>query len=234
MFRNLYSLPRFTDHNFNDSTGILHQEQGPGPHVGEAFRIRRPYRPHPYLLSTLSCTLSPLCCASFLRANPALPITERDYYLSKLFQFLRVACMDELADPSDYGPAADDLAKVLDEALPDGSHHFANLWLLHWQKLFDDYVHYDVISLAEKIAAYLPAPRDSRMPAPRAADAVMETPAKVIDRLRKKQGWTLQRLAEVAGLDPKQVYKVKRGATVTTNTITTLALTLGCPPGDLI
>jgi len=57
--------------------GHLEQSFPPAPHGLE-----------PYFDSVFEFTLSVDCCASFIRANPELPITPRDYYLSKLFQFL--------------------------------------------------------------------------------------------------------------------------------------------------
>ena len=59
-------------------------------------------------------------------------------------------------------------------------------------------------------------------------------PAKTIDRLRHEKGWTIEGLAAQAGVDTKQIYKIKHGKPVTTTTITRVAAALGCPPGDLI
>ena len=61
-----------------------------------------------------------------------------------------------------------------------------------------------------------------------------ETPAQIIDRLRAKNGRTMEQLAADAGLDTKQVYKVKRGESVRTETILALAAALGCEAGDLL
>jgi DNA-binding Xre family transcriptional regulator len=61
-----------------------------------------------------------------------------------------------------------------------------------------------------------------------------ETPAQVIERLRRRKGWTMEALAEQADLDIKQVYKVKRGNPVRSDTIGKLADALECPPGGLI
>jgi DNA-binding Xre family transcriptional regulator len=61
-----------------------------------------------------------------------------------------------------------------------------------------------------------------------------ETPEQLIERVRRSKGWTIEKLAGRAGLDIKQVYKVKRGHPVRTDTIQKLAAALECPPGDLI
>ena len=42
----------------------------------------------PYFPPIVPLTLSTQCCESFMRSYPDLPIESRDYYLSKLFQFL--------------------------------------------------------------------------------------------------------------------------------------------------
>lgn len=67
-----------------------------------------------------------------------------------------------------------------------------------------------------------------------AAVSGRETPAQIIERLRRKKGWTMESLAAQAELDIKQVYKVKRGYPVRTDTIGKLAAALQCPPGELI
>jgi DNA-binding Xre family transcriptional regulator len=61
-----------------------------------------------------------------------------------------------------------------------------------------------------------------------------ETPAQVIDRFRSKKGWTMEGLAAQAHMDIKQLYKVKRGDSVRSETTGKLAAALGCLPGDLI
>ena len=62
-----------------------------------------------------------------------------------------------------------------------------------------------------------------------AASTKRETPAQVIERLRHREGWTMEALAEKANLDIKQVYHVKRGNGVHSTTIGKLAHALGCP-----
>jgi DNA-binding Xre family transcriptional regulator len=61
-----------------------------------------------------------------------------------------------------------------------------------------------------------------------------DTPAEVIDRLRREHGWTVEALAEHAGLDIKPIYRLKRGEPVHSNTIAKVAAALGCQPGDLV
>jgi DNA-binding Xre family transcriptional regulator len=63
---------------------------------------------------------------------------------------------------------------------------------------------------------------------------IRETPTHIIDRLRSHKNWTIEELAARAGLNIKQVYKLKRGEGVHMSTISKLAAVLGCEPGDLI
>jgi DNA-binding Xre family transcriptional regulator len=56
----------------------------------------------------------------------------------------------------------------------------------------------------------------------------------MIDRLRSLKRWTLEELAARAGIDIKQVYRIKRGKGVSLSTLSKVAAVLGCEPGDLI
>jgi DNA-binding Xre family transcriptional regulator len=85
------------------------------------------------------------------------------------------------------------------------------------------------------ILAAVPEWDRRRTTAPPSATALTRhEPAKTIDRLRHEKGWTIEGLAAQAGVDTKQIYKIKHGKPVTTTTITRVAAALGCPPGDLI
>src|SRR5213594_3858928 len=99
MFTNLCEIGVFADHNFNASSGFLKRERDPSSSVAIAFKIPRPHLPDSSLISTLSFTLSPRCCLSFLAGSPGLPVTDRDYFLSKLYQFLLFPCLEELPVP---------------------------------------------------------------------------------------------------------------------------------------
>ena len=102
-FNNLTGSQAFLDSNFSnffadDNPGLSMEE------VGQAYisaRLSEPDSPEPYFWSVLPTTLSEACCASFLRHHrlPALP---RDYYLSKLYQFVFEAfrCVYRLEDPA--------------------------------------------------------------------------------------------------------------------------------------
>ena len=88
LFRNIYFFCKpFRNHNWNDFFGDLRQDE----ELYIEAELRRSYAtpsgPEPYFYRILPVTLTPESCDSFLRST-SLPITARDYYLSKLFQFL--------------------------------------------------------------------------------------------------------------------------------------------------
>ena len=92
LFRNLYYFSaEFRNHNWNDFFGDLRQDQEPyiEAELRKSYADPRRGGPEPYFYSIFPATMSAAACASFLR-HTTLPITERDYYLSKLFQFLYV------------------------------------------------------------------------------------------------------------------------------------------------
>jgi transcriptional regulator with XRE-family HTH domain len=75
------------------------------------------------------------------------------------------------------------------------------------------------------------------MPAPASQRAreVMQQLGGNLQRLRVKQGWTQERLAEVTGLDLSYTQRVERGQiNVTLGTLVTFADALGVPPGALL
>lgn len=218
-FWNLYQFDKFRAFNFNNTAKSLRRQPDPSSAVAQAFRIRPPHRPDPHLISTLSFTLSPESCFRF-HAAP------RDYFLSKLFQFLYLACLDESMDAAYHETVEDNLADALSQAFPEGSPHLSNLWLLDWHKIIEAYVNdvYDtVLSLPSIIKNYLPQ-----------SQLTTETPAQVIDRLARRYGWPMEQLAQQAGIGVKQVYKVKNRQDVRVSTIIKLATALNCPPGFLI
>jgi len=84
--------------------------------------------------------------------------------------------------------------------------------------------------LLERLPAYLPSCAQSAS----RKEFENEPPAAVIDRLRKLHGWTIEQLALEADVDVKQIYKIKLGKGVHTDTIRKIAQALGCKPGELM
>ena len=132
-FTNLFRFSKsFRDHNFNVMFGYLSADTAEGiegqfhpffhpegpPHWSDDF-------PEPYIQETLRFTLSAGCCASFFRTNPELPTVERDYYLSKLFQYIWVPLRVQFDLPVDrddreiyfFGNNEEDPGPLIEELL---------------------------------------------------------------------------------------------------------------------
>ena len=141
MFHNLYFLePEFADFNFCDFLGRFEK-------VGELYvkaRLEEQFRREqiePYFWPIIPLTLQSGSCGSFLRAHSGLPITDRDYYLSKLFQFLYLAitigfALDFNGAEVLRGYLEDRLDKIPDDLLPQ-------LHLFDWQAFLDDVTELD-------------------------------------------------------------------------------------------
>ena len=94
-FHNLYFSAEFREHNFCDffADGNPFGRIDPVPHSYIEGHLRLSFLPRPegglepYFWQILPFTLSEKACRSYLRTQ-SLPADERDYYLSKLFQFI--------------------------------------------------------------------------------------------------------------------------------------------------
>ena len=91
MFCNLYfsdCAEAFREHNFSDWGGSLEKWTARQLHseAMEADLVSPGRKADPAYVATVAKTVSPECCAAFLR-GVAAPVRERDYYQSKLFQF---------------------------------------------------------------------------------------------------------------------------------------------------
>jgi len=228
-FRNLCSLPALRSHNFSNFFPARPVERVSEEYI--AGHLQQSYQPHPhgglepYFDSVFELSLSPDCCASFLRANPDLPITGRDYYLSKLFQFL----YESLRVAYDLAWSETEVRERVEEFL--GSIPAEMLDRLSTFDFGGFHYHSARLQLEELLARlpeFLPELSES------IGAGEKEPPAGVIDRWRRARNWTIEILAAEAGVDIKQVYKVKRGEGVHTDTVIKLAKALGCKPGDLL
>jgi len=168
-FLNLYLLKEFRDFNFTDWFGPPRQVKSPSNAVAEAFRIRPPCIPDPYLFSILALTLSPLYYAKYLESS-RMKWSLRDYVLSKLYQFLLVACLEGSTDPSYHKAVPERLTAALNHALPEGSPHLQLLAQLDWRNMIDDYKKgQNVIALARVITKYLPKVETTPVSGPKLA-----------------------------------------------------------------
>ena len=214
MFINLYNLPgrSFLDHNFSD---YLNCGIGNDPirkvKNGEIHEIiAKSFEPHPNdktkkciglprkFDSILKMTFSMACCDSFIRANPSLPITPRDYYLSKLFQFLAVMWITRFEDDF-IGEQLFRLHQVLDRVsiddLPPGDRiKLEELW---WESYHHCLALGSAADVLDQFEAYLTSQLDPLEPAstkrrrgPRADMARHRKIAGVVESWRlRKEDW---------------------------------------------
>lgn len=82
----------FREFNFDDTLGRFEPVTSEyiRARIAESYREEFPTALGPDFVHTMRLTLSRGTGQAFFRANPRLPATERDFYLSKWFQFLYV------------------------------------------------------------------------------------------------------------------------------------------------
>ena len=128
MFVNLYSDAKagaaFREHNFTYFLGNL--DRVAEDWIKGAFAERfRTNDWEPEIAATFEFSLSERACRSFLRLHPGLPAIERDYYLSKLFQYLKLSVDEALKhdaassdDPNGWARKIE-LYRTIEETLDD-------------------------------------------------------------------------------------------------------------------
>lgn len=108
MFINLYrgsSRSEFKDYNFSYFMGEL--ERVSEEDIAAEFRAKIQgnldgWDPN-VLGATLEFTLSERVCESYFRDVVGIPATKRDFYLSKLFQFIALSIEAAIVDRSQHG-----------------------------------------------------------------------------------------------------------------------------------
>jgi hypothetical protein len=189
VFENLYFLSdtAFRNFNFSDFWADSATET-PFEPVSEQYieaRIRDAYAPDGeppeiYFYSILPFTLSELCCKAFLRSNPGLPISERDYYLSKLFQFLYRPLVESVhLEWIEAGEIAAGLRDFLDQ-LPELV--ISKLARFDWEGFYQDTWLYEPRDVLPRLPQHLPSDISqdvSQTPRKRGFDPDMENHLKV-------------------------------------------------------
>jgi hypothetical protein len=180
LFLNLYYLrdSAFRDHNFSDfwNEGGGGEPIEPVPERRIVWYIRESYAPDPLRPGRLEglppdfqpiipFTLSAACCDCFLRVHSALPIRPRDYYLSKLYQFLYITLAvrywpqaEVLVDPVEV-TAASEIQEVLQpvlEAIPDEQiQKFCTPEMEWWWNFYRDTLAQDFPTVLARIPEYI-------------------------------------------------------------------------------
>jgi hypothetical protein len=200
LFRNIYfSCKPFRDHNWNDFSGDLRQDQE--PYIEIEFRrcYAGPSGPEPYFYKILPVTLTPESFESFLR-SANLPIAARDYYLSKLFQFLYVPLVLKFRLEDNPTEVRQRLEEFLDGIPPE---YTERLGEFDWSEFYDDTLCYDLHEVLRRLPLHLPVPK-------REPSAERMTQKRWVD-----EEWP-SRLRQVRGTDPQKVAAQRCGVSVET------------------
>jgi hypothetical protein len=153
LFRNIYfSSESFRDHNWSDFFPDLRQDQ----ELYIEAALRRGYAdtagPEPYFYSILPLTLTPESCASFLKSS-TLPIAARDYYLSKLFQFLYLPLGLKFRLEGHSTAVVKRLEEFLDGITPDRLDRIAEF---DWSQFYGDTLRYRLEDVLRRLPLHLP------------------------------------------------------------------------------
>jgi hypothetical protein len=160
VFVNLYfEFGEFQHYNWTDSLGGRLDKVDNGYISGHLEHSYRPGKDfgqlEPYFYDILYFTLRPGCAQGFLRGSP-LPVTERDYFLSKLCHFIHLPL--ELRFGIGDIEVRFDLEEILD-SIPDSElnslFHFETF---NWYRFYDDTLKYDLAAVMDRLPAILPGP----------------------------------------------------------------------------
>lgn len=226
VFVNLYTHPElgedFHRHNFDEASVRM---SSPSGYVQEYCWSLPPSRvPEPWVLSALSSTLSERCCRAFLEAHRGFPITARDYYLSKLYQFFIPSALDEGMDPDHWASAPGNLEAWLDETLPEGNPEIlGQLRRIDWVKLFRDGQTKRVEFLVRNLPNYLGR-----------SSTQAEYSAHFIKRRCAEKTFTQADLAEKSGVNETQIRRLMRGQNIVSSSLVAVADTLECSTDELL
>jgi len=243
VFINLYRDTQFSTgfiaHNYAVSDGVLYSAADPGEDVEMALR-NGGVPPDSYLLSVLMFTLSASACRSFLEQHRGKPITERDYYLSKLYQVFLKSLLDEGNDFACFDTVPGILEAALEEGFPVGS-DLEMFSKIDWLRILAAYAEVDLESLVKRLPSYLREDRrttDSDIAAVHPTRFLAsrdrgESVDEFIDRRRKEKHLSIEALAAEADLNESQIYRLKKGFGVKDKTLRLVANALECSLDDL-
>jgi hypothetical protein len=200
LFRNIYfSCKSFRNHNWSDFFGDLRQDEE--EYIEAALRrgYAEPPGPEPYFYTILPLTLTPESCEGFLKST-SLPIAARDYYLSKLFQFLYLPLTLKFPLEADATEVSKRLEEFLDGIPPECMERLAEF---DWPQFYGDTLGYELHDVLRRLPLHLPGPRPGR-------------PSKAMTKERwVGENWP-SRLKLVRGTDPQKVAAEHCGVSVET------------------
>jgi hypothetical protein len=207
LFRNIYfSSESLRDHNWSDFFPDLRQDR----ELYIEAELRRGYAdtagPEPYFYSILPLTLTPASCASFLKSS-TLPITARDYYLSKLFQFLYLPLEMKFPLEADASAVVERLVEFLDGITPDRLDRIAEF---DWSQFYEDTLRYRLEDVLRRLPLHLPISK--RLPCSEKMTPDRWVAEKWPRRLKEARGTDPQKVAaEICGVDVETYKKWEQG-----------------------
>jgi hypothetical protein len=156
MFCNLYfsgCAEGFREHNFSDWGGSLAKWTARQVHFEaiEADLTSSGRNAYPAYVATVAKTVSPECCAAFVR-GVAAPVRESDYYLSKLFQFFYSPLLARCGTNEEVeavGPMLEQLLNGL------GDFPFEQVSELQWDRFYADAAKYGLLSVVQAMPSYM-------------------------------------------------------------------------------
>ena len=200
LFRNIYfSCESFRNHNWNDFYGDLCQEKE-SYIEGELQRSHDDGTwPEPYFDPIFPITLARESCESFLRST-SLPVTARDYYLSKLFQFLYLALVANFGLEHNETEVRERLERFLDGIPVECTKRLAEF---DWTEFYSDTLNYELDDVLRRLPLHLPVPK-------REISSERMTKARWVD-----ENWP-SRLKQARGADPQKVAAKRFGVSTET------------------
>ena len=191
MFHNLYLFDQaFRDHNWNDFFDDLRQDK---ESYIEAQLDMSQGGPEPYFERIFPVTLSQESCASFKRSDRR-PISDQDYYLSKLFQFLYVplqfaANFDPTFTREDYEAMPERLTRFLNGIPPACIERLSEF---DWDQFHYDTVWCPLNEVLSRLHLYLPDLKQ------------LQSSDKMTKEQWIEENWP-ERLRQARGTDPQKV-----------------------------
>jgi hypothetical protein len=207
LFHNIYfSCKPFRDHNWNGFFGGLQQDQEPYIEAELRRSYADPMGPEPYFYRILPVTLTRESYQSFLRST-SLPIGERDYLLSKLFQFLYLPLVQKFQLEDRLNDISERLREFLDAIPPECVGRLANF---DWRQFYEDTRCFELDEVLRRLPLHLPLPKrepsSEKMTKKRWVDE--EWPA----RLKQARGTDPQKIAaERCGVSTETYKKWEQG-----------------------
>jgi DNA-binding transcriptional regulator YiaG len=144
-------------------------------------------------------TLTAESCQSFLRST-SLPIAARDYYLSKLFQFLHVPLVLKFGLENDPTQVSKPLEEFLDGIPAECTERLAEF---DWSEFYEDTLRYDLPEVLRRLPLHLPI-------------AKREPSAEKMTKPRWVEEQWPSRLKQARGADPQKVAAQRFGVSVET------------------